>query len=181
MNKHLIRLAVIAALIFNVSVLAEDRPATQVMVLDFELKDLTIYEANQDEVDRTATIKPMLEQALAPLGKYRITVFDPATQQQADPGHGYLYDHPVLAAELGQAEDADWVLVGRVHKPSYLFLYLKMHVIDVSNSRLAAALTVEVKGLDDKFVKKGVHRLAEQINDVINHYSELPRRWTITD
>ena len=148
--------------------LASEKPA--VMILDFELKDLTIYENNQQELDRTAKLKPMLETALAGLGDVEIVAFDVNKQYQADLGVGYLFDRHELVAELGQAENAQWVVVGRVHKPSYLFVYLKVQLIDVNNKSLAADLTVEMKGQQDKFIQKSVLRLANQISEAIDHY-----------
>jgi len=143
-----------------------------IMVLDFELKDLTIYENNTQEIERTAKFKPMLEQALIDLDQYKIISFNIHDQRQADIGRGYLYDHHNLVADLGKANNAKWVVVGRVHKPSYLFSYLKVQLIDVTNRSMAADLTVELKGQQDKFLKKSVKRLAIQINEAIDHYSQ---------
>ncbi len=143
-----------------------------IMVLDFELKDLTIHENNSQEIERTAKFKPMLEQALTDLDQHTITSFDIADQRLADIGKGYLYDHHDLVAKLGRANGARWVVVGRVHKPSYLFSYLKVKLVDVRSSLMFADLTVELKGQQDKFLKKSVKRLAIQISDAIGLYSE---------
>ena len=145
--------------------------SANVMVLDFELKDLTIYEDNTDELERTAKFKPLLEQALNDLGQLQIVSFNLNDQKRADIGKGYLYDHHELVAELGQANAAQWVVVGRVHKPSYLFSYLKVQLIDVAKSTMVADLTVELKGQQDKFLKKSVKRLAIQIIEAIDHYN----------
>ena len=143
-----------------------------VMVLDFELKDLTIYEDNLQELERTKKFKPLLEQALVDVAKRSIVNFEIADQLEADIGKGYLYDHHDLVAALGQENGAKWVVVGRVHKPSYLFSYLKVLLIDVSSARMVADLTVELKGQQDKFLKKSVKRLALQINEAIEHFSK---------
>ena len=50
-------------------------------------------------------------------------------------GFGYLFDHHDLAAQLAKQYHADYVLVGRLHKPSFLFIYLMAHLIDVKNER----------------------------------------------
>lgn len=143
-----------------------------IMVLDFELKDLTIYNDNTEEIKRTAKLKPMLEQALIDLDQQQIISFNIHDQRQADIGVGYLYDHHDLVADLGEANDARWVVVGRVHKPSYLFSYLKVQLIDVRNRSMAADLTVELKGQQDRFLKKSVKRLAVQIKEAIDHYRQ---------
>lgn len=143
-----------------------------VMVLDFELNDLTIYEDNTQELERTKKYKPLLEQALVEVGQLSIVSFDIADQSEADVGKGYLYDHHDLVAALGLTNDARWVVVGRLHKPSYLFSYLKVQLIDVTTAKLAADLSVELKGQQDKFLKKSVKLLALQINEAIEHYSQ---------
>lgn len=157
--------------VLSVGIMMFIYPATtraDIMVLDFELKDLTIHDNNAAEIERTAMLKPMLEQALLDLGGYRIIAFDINDQLQADVGKGYLYDHHDLVADFGRAKNARWVVVGRVHKPSYLFSYLKVLLIDVKNTAMAADLTVELKGQQDKFLKKSVTRLAIQIKDAID-------------
>ena len=55
-----------------------------------------------------------------------------AAQGDADKGVGYLFDHADAAAALGRAAGADWVIVGRVHKASFLFVYFKVHVVNVA-------------------------------------------------
>ena len=143
-----------------------------IMVLDFELKDLTIHEDNSLEIERTAKLKPMLEQALIEISQYKIISFNINDQKTADIGKGYLYDHHGLVADLGRANNAQWVVVGRVHKPSYLFSYLKVQLIDVAIGNMVADLTVELKGQQEKFLKKSVKRLAIQIKDAVDHYSQ---------
>lgn len=39
-------------------------------------------------------------------------------QQHATSGFGYLFDHDDIAAELARKVGADYILVGRLHKPS---------------------------------------------------------------
>ena len=166
------RLVIIMLISCFSSVISANDKLANVMVLNFELKDLTIYDNNQDELERTASLRPLLEQALVEVGQTQIVEFDSREQQQADIGVGYLYDRHDLVAEFGEQNSANWVVVGRVHKPSYLFVYLKAQLIDVANKSMAADLTVEMKGQQDKFIKKSVHRLAEQIKEAIDHYSQ---------
>ena len=95
---------------------------TRIAILDFELKDLTLIPGIAAEIKRTAAIKSLLEEELRSAG-YTIIEIPLAAQQAANSGVGYLFDHPDVAARLGQDFDAEYVLVGRVHKPSFLFAY----------------------------------------------------------
>jgi len=136
--------------------------APRIAVLDFELKDLTPAPYIPAEIARTASIKPLLEQELAKEG-YPIVQIDHRAIAEAAAGPGYLFDHHDLAAELGRTVDADYVVVGRLHKPSYLFVYLMAHLVDVRQGKLVGDYISEVKGSDKKLTLKGVESLARKI------------------
>jgi hypothetical protein len=138
--------------------------ATNIAVLDFELNDLTLDPNNPEERERTASIKPMLAELLAS-ARYAVVDVDPAAQRAADQGAGYLFDHSDVAAQLGRASGADCVVVGRVHKSSFLFVYFKAHVVNARTGELVADLVVEVKGPQKALTHRGVERLAQQIVD----------------
>ena len=94
-------------------------------VLDFELNDLTPLPGGADEQARTASVRPLLEKAIAETSpSVRIVAIDPQAARNADAGFGYLFEHGEVAAQLGAEHGADWILVGRLTKPSFLFAYL---------------------------------------------------------
>ena len=140
---------------------------TPIAALDFELKDLTLDPNNQAERERTASLGPLLREALASRG-CRVIEVDSAAQNTADKGAGYLFDHADLAAALGRAFGAQWIVVGRVHKASFLFVYLKAHVVNATTGELTADLSVEVKGPQKTLTRRGVDALADQISAVID-------------
>lgn len=139
------------------------RAQTKIAVLDFELKDLTMKPGIPAEIARTAAVKPMLESELKKSG-YQIVAIPSDSQQQATVGIGYLFDHHDSAAQLAKKFGADYIIVGRLHKPSFLFIYLMAHVVQVSNGHLVADLLTEVKGGEAKLTLKGVEDLAVKIN-----------------
>lgn len=142
--------------------------ATSIAVLDFELKDLTLLPGAIEEVERTASMGPLLREALAEKDGLQLVTIDATAQSKANAAFGYLFDHPELAAELGEKYGADYVAVGRVHKPSFLFVYLKVHLVDVNAKRLVGDYVVEIKGYLDKLNRRGVASLAKQIVHTIN-------------
>lgn len=141
-----------------------------IAVLNFELNDLTIHTDNHAEQARTATIAGLLQAALREQHNYPIAEIPDSVQAAADRGFGYLYSHHDLAAELGRTHQARWIVVGRLHKPSYLFAYLKAQVVDTDTGKRIADLVVEIKGSSEKLTRRGVDNLAEQIA------AALPRR-----
>jgi hypothetical protein len=153
-------LSVIASIFLAAS--AQAAPGDRIAVLEFELNDLTLDPGNSVELERTASIKPMLEKALI-AAHHPIVAVDAAAQGAADKGIGYLFDHADVAAELGRAAGADWIVVGRVHKPTFLFVYFKAHVVNVASGEQVADLVVEVKGPQQTLTGRGVDNLARQI------------------
>jgi hypothetical protein len=138
----------------------------RIAVLDFELKDMTLAPRIPAEITRTASIKPMMESDLKKSG-YDIVPISQDAQQQATAGVGYLFDHPDVAAQLGKKFDADYVIVGRLHKPSFLFFYFMAHLVDVKREALIGEYLYEVKGGEKKIVAQGVEDITEKITKTL--------------
>ncbi len=156
--------------LINSSVFAE----TRIAILEFELKDLTLAPRIPSEIKRTASIKPLLETELKK-ADYVIINIDHKSQESANSGVGYLFDHHDVAAKLGKQFNADYVLVGRLHKPSFLFAYLMGHLIRVSDSKLIGNYISEAKGPNKKLTIKTVESLAVKIDKTLdNKYSPPP-------
>ena len=136
----------------------------RIAVLDFELLDVSPAPGTAEELERTASVAPLLRAALAADKAFDVVTVGSELQAQADAAVGYLFQRPALAAELAQRVGAQWLIVGRVHKPSFLFAYLKARVIDVHTQVRIADLVVEVKGPMQDATRRGVIVLAEQID-----------------
>lgn len=149
---------------------------SKIAILDFELKDLTLAPETPAEIKRTASIKPLLEAELRKAG-YVIIEVDLNSQQAANSGVGYLFDHHDVAAKLAQPFGAEYVLVGRLHKPSFLFAYLIGHLIRVRDGKLIGNFVSESKGPNQKLTIKAVESLTVKIDKVLdNRYSPPPPR-----
>ena len=74
--------------------------------------DVTLALNVPEEIDRTASIKGMLEVELQRAG-YKIIEIDKTIQLEANAGFGYLFNHNDVAAELAKKSGVDYVLVGR--------------------------------------------------------------------
>ncbi|CAG7857464.1 hypothetical protein MCAMS1_02298 [biofilm metagenome] len=158
---HFPKAVLLMMALFLVSFTATALP--KIAVLDYELRDLTVLPGVPQEIARTASVKTMLEEQLSKAG-YGIVSIPREAQAQATAGFGYLFDHHDVAAKLGQQYNADYVLVGRLHKPSFLFVYLMAHLVDVKKQVLIADYLSEVKGGDKKLTGKGVEDLVVKIN-----------------
>lgn len=144
---------------------ASNKPI-QLAVLAFELHDLTLLPATLAELTRTQTAQTILANALQTVG-YQLIKVDPNLQNQANRGVGYLLDHPDKTAELGKTLGADYVLVGRVHKPSFLFAYLMVQVVEVNTGKLLADLKVEAKGENIEASRRALLQIATQVQETL--------------
>lgn len=147
---------------------------SRIAILDFELKDLTLAPNIPAEISRTLSIKPLLERELK-TANYQIIQIPISKQQYANSGVGYLFDHPETVAELGKQFGADYVLVGILHKPSYLFAYLLGNLLDTSTGKWISNSITETKGSDEKLTQKAVETLATKIDSLLDKsYSPPP-------
>ncbi len=157
--------------LFSINLYAE----TKIAILDFELKDLTLAPGIPAEIRRTASIKPLLEAELK-TADYVIIDIDANSQKLADGGIGYLFDHHDVAAKLGQQFGADYVLVGRLHKPSFLFAYLMGHLVRVSDAKLIGNYISEAKGPNKKLTIKTVESLTVKIDRTLDNRYTPPKK-----
>lgn len=166
-QHHIVSLLLLS--LISTGVFAE----TKIAILDFELNDLTMDPRIPAEIQRTASIKPLLEAELKKAA-YVIISIDSESQKMADSGFGYLFDHNDVAADLGKRFGADYVLVGRLHKPTFLFAYLMGHLIRVTDAQLIGNYISEAKGQNQKLTRKAVESLAAKIDKTLNNRYSPP-------
>lgn len=136
-------------------------------ILDFELNDITSLPNTPVELQRTASMGPLLSKTLSQAGDYEIVAVDASTQKSANAGFGYLFHFHDLAAQLGKRIGADWIIVSQHSKPSFLFSYLMVHLIDVGTQSLVARYDIELKGNHEKVTQRGIRTLADRIDETI--------------
>lgn len=163
MNKKMAKFFAVIIFCLNGNVFAQ----TKIAILDFELHDLTLSPRISAEIERTAAIKGMLEGELKRAG-YQIIPVQFNAQQYANSGVGYLFDHDDVAADLARSVGADYILVGRLHKPSFLFAYLMGHLVKADNAVLLGNFIVESKGGDKKLTLKGVETMTVKIDQILD-------------
>lgn len=141
--------------------------AQRIAILNFELNDITFLPNTPAELQRTASMAPLLIQALSRVGDYEIVAIDADTQKSANASVGYLFRFHELAARLGQQLGADWIVVSQHSKPSFLFSYLMAHLIRVKTQSLTASFDIELKGNHEKVTQRGINRLADNIREAV--------------
>lgn len=155
---------ILVALTINLLLLGNAYAGTRIAILNFELNDITSLPNTPQEVLRTASIGPLLEQAINTMGDYGIIHIKQEDQQAANSSFGYLFRFNDLAAQLGEQQGADWIIVSQHSKPSFLFSYLIAHVINVKTQTLVASYDIELKGNHEKVTQRAVKALANKIH-----------------
>ena len=134
-----------------------------IAILNFELQDMTALPNTPQEQQRTASMRPLLEQAMEKVGDYEIIRIDAHTQAAANAGIGYLFHHEDLAAKLGRQFGADWVVVAQHSKPSFLYSYLLVRLVSVNRPDLSVDIAIELKGNHEQVTRHAVNALAKKI------------------
>jgi hypothetical protein len=148
--------------------LSKAEAAPRIAILNFELNDITSLPNIPQEKLRTASMQPLLEQALSQSGNYEIIHIKPEAQLAANSSFGYLFRFNDLAAKLGEQYGADWIIVSQHSKPSFLFSYLMAHLINVKTQTLAASYDIELKGNHEKVTQRGISSLAKKIHGLLD-------------
>jgi hypothetical protein len=171
--KKQARLPQLLAIIGLAFITANACAQTRIAILDFELSDVTLAPGIPAEIARTASIKAMLEGELQRAG-YQVVAVNLDSQHTANGGVGYLFDHGDMAAELAKKAGADYVLVGKLHKPSFLFAYLMGHLVRVDTGNMVGSYTVETKGGDKKLTLKAVETFTAKMDADLDHIYTPP-------
>ncbi len=159
-------------LVFSALLTDTTSAATRIAVLDFELNDITSLPNTPAERQRTASMAPLLTKALSQIDDYQIVPVDAAMQKAANSSFGYLFRFHGLAAQLGRQLGTDWIIVSQHSKPSFLFSYLWVYLIDVKKQTAVARYDIELKGNHEKVTQRGIASLTKKIQATVSSFSE---------
>lgn len=173
-TKHFLVVAILVIFIALKSsdAIGDESSESNLLILDFELNDLTLNPDTTKEEARVKTLRPLLKEELESTYSYTIATLDQTLRDKEDKGRGYIFDRPEVSARMARAAGANWVVSGRLHKASFLFVYLKAQLINADTGNIASDFVVEIKGWQPKLTKKGVDALALQIDNSLKKISE---------
>jgi len=144
---------------------------SNIAVTDFELLNLTLKLSDPKKVaaidaEDQARIKMMdkfLQEGIARIEGFTMMHVSAEDRSKADASVGYLFDCAQCSADLGRTYNADYILIGRLHKPTYLFSYIIVRVFDVKANRLIKEYRSEAKGKPSKSVPGAIDNLLIKI------------------
>ena len=137
----------------------------KVMVLDFPLSDLTDLPNPPQELARIAHFNDAFKQKLADDGVQIVPVNDKIKAIAAAQSATYLFDHTDIAASLAEGSGADYIIIGVAMKPTYLFVYPRMLLVDIKTKRKAFTAYVQMEGswLDKEHTASSAKNLANKV------------------
>ena len=138
---------------------------SKVMVLDFPLSDLTDLPNPPEELARIAHFNDAFKQKLANDGVQIVPVNDKIKAIAATQSATYLFDHTDIAASLAEGSGADYIIIGVAMKPTYLFVYPRMLLVDIKTKRKAFTAYVQMEGswLDKEHTASSAKNLAGKV------------------
>lgn len=150
---------------------------TNFAVTDFELLDLTLKlsspqkaaEIVAKEQEKLKMIDALIQEGIASTENFTMIHITAEARDKADKSVGYLFDCAKCSADLGREYNADYILIGRLHKPTYLFSYIIARVFDVKANKLIKEYRVEAKGKPSKSVPGAINSILFKIRKDIPH------------
>ena len=139
----------------------------KVMVIDFPLNDLTDLPNPPEELARISSFNIAFKQKLVDDGAEIVPVSDQIIAMAAEQSATYLFDHTDIAADLAKSSGADYILIGVAMKPTYLFVYPRLLLVDVKTNRKAFTAYVQMEGswLDKHTTESSAKRLAGKVSE----------------
>lgn len=177
------------ALLHQTSGFAADMPVrNRIMVAAFELRDVSPLPNTEQEIQRTEYIDKVIRDTLTTAGYQLLAPCEPL-QQASQQGLGYLFDRPEVAGRIGRECGADFVLMGQTWKPSFLFVFPQVQVIDTRQGLtreqlvpVSRSVQLEASTLDRNVTEAAGRKLAQQIIEKLQSLAAplRPSSWLIT-
>ncbi|CAG0997280.1 hypothetical protein MTYP_02636 [Methylophilaceae bacterium] len=159
-------LAVLCLASLSVSPSLAQGPA-KVMVLDFQLNDLTDLPNAPQELERIAYLSSTYKQKLADNGVEVVPVNERLKADVAVQSATYLFDNVPYAAKQAEGSGADYLLIGVALKPTYLFVYPRILLVDIKTKKvvMARAAQLESSWSDRNTTKRTAEKLADMVSE----------------
>ena len=171
----------ILKLFFMLSLIALTIPVSfaeqnaKVMVLDFQLNDLTDLPNAPEELARIAYLSSTFKQKLVDSGVTLVPVSDQLNAELSQQSATYLFDRVEHAAKLAESSGADYLLIAVALKPTYLFVYPRILLVDIKTQKvvMAKASQLESSWLDKNTTARSAEKLANMVSEKLKELTRL--------
>jgi len=141
--------------------------SAKVMVLDFQLNDLTDLPNVPKELARVEYLSSTFKQKLGDNGVELVPVNDRLKAELSSQSATYLFDRADYAAKLAEGSGADYLLIAVALKPTYLFVYPRILLVDIKTQKvvMAKATQLESSWEDKNTTKRTGEKLADMVSE----------------
>jgi hypothetical protein len=144
---------------------AADNP--KVTVIGFLLNDMTGIPNAPEELKRVDLLSTKFIENIKSKG---INVVPAGSKVQAEiDAHSptYLYDNIETAIELNQDSGADFILIGVAFKPTYLFVYPRLILVDVKQRKVVMSKVTQLESSwsDQNTTIRTAEKLAQMVKE----------------
>lgn len=149
------------------SSMAHAEPQAKVVVVAFELNDMTNLANAPEELQRIALLSTQFESSLKRLG---VNVVPAGAQVRAEVekhSPSYLYDNVSTAVNLNRETGADYLVIGVALKPTYLFVYPRLIIVDMKTQSvvMSKAAQLESSWSDENTTIRTAEKLAQVVKE----------------
>lgn len=139
----------------------------KVMALDFQLNDLTDLPNAPEELARIEYLSSAFKQKLVDNGVELVPVNDRLKAELSGQSATYLFDRVDYAAKLAEGSGADYLLIAVALKPTYLFVYPRILLVDIKTQKvvMAKASQLESSWLDKNTTARSAEKLADMVSE----------------
>lgn len=173
----LLKVALFFSLLVLVVPAASAGSDAKVMVSDFQLNDLTDLPNAPEELARIAYLSSTFRQKIVEGSVEVVPVNDQLKAQMSANSATYFFDHPALAAKLAEDSGADYLVIGVALKPTYLFVYPRILMIDIKTQQVVHASYVQLESswLDQHTTARNAEKLAEKVRAKLDELNKQAR------
>lgn len=167
MRNLIIKVIFALSLIGLITPVALAGPIAKVMVLDFQLNDLTDLPNAPEELARIEYLSSTFKQKLADNGVELVPVNERLIAELSANSPTYLFDRVEHAAKLAEGSGADYLLIAVALKPTYLFVYPRILLVDIKTQKvvMAKASQLESSWSDKNTTARSGEKLANMVSE----------------
>jgi hypothetical protein len=167
MKKSILNVILFVGMIALLTPAAFAGPSGKVMVLDFQLNDLTDLPNAPEELARITYLNSAFKQKLIDDGVELVPENDRLKAVSVAQSPTYLFDHTDVAANLAEGSGADYLIIVVALKPTYLFVYPRLLMVDIKTQKvvMAKASQLESSWSDTNTTARTGEKLANMVSE----------------
>ncbi|SNR94060.1 Protein of unknown function [Methylobacillus rhizosphaerae] len=154
-----------ALLLLGVLISSAANANPSIIVLAFELNDMTDLPNAPEELQRIALLSTTFKESLKNQGVNVIPVDTKVQAEIEKHSPTYLYDNVGTAIELNKEMGADYLVIGVALKPTYLFVYPRLIIVDINTQTVVMSNSAQLESswTDERTTIRTAEKLAQVV------------------